>query len=710
MGQAKGNEGEFEYALFLLEKAKDCAITRYGDNAIQYAWVLDTEATVSLWANNLDKAIESQKKANAIICTDSTEQERATIGLLSLSYMLGSNNQHDEAQEIMNHYFDIISNKYGENSFEYVTGLLYLSSIITDYKQSISLLEKAINMLDYFDEDDCWKEMAEGHELWAILIEQEDLQCALFHIDKALEIYGSRLDFHHTDYLSAIGLKAEILYKMEQYDLSLELFSKYIDLRKENISSRFIGFDKKSRNNYWNKYMYPFYQMIPIETYKLRDKPKSRTLLFNSLLFRKGILLHAELVLDSSNNSYYTKYLNGISEAVSLDSLIITFNIPILDEKSFFDEEYNYYKNLINVDYNNVRENLKNDEIAIEFVKIPITTDSIIYCALIAKSNYNVPQLIPLFNESELNEIEMGDIYSNESLYRLVWLPLEKELESSSKVYFAPDGELYNIPIEHAYMSQGLYFSDIYNIHRLSSTRELLKRNKGNHSINSAILFGGLNYDANKEDIIIANKNNNVLTDSFRFAERSATDGKLTVESIPYTKQEVLEIKSLFPSYINCKVFTDDEGTEDLFKSLSGDSISIIHFSTHGFYWTNNKTLTPMLQSKLFTNVKCEEDTAMTRTGLYLSGSNNITLQMAQKSLDQLNVDPIGLDADDKKYLETIRDLFGGGPVGLDTISAALCESANTIEEVIEPYLIQQGLIQKTPRGRIVTQRGSTHI
>ena len=83
---------------------------------------------------------------------------------------------------------------------------------------------------------------------------------------------------------------------------------------------------------------------------------------------------------------------------------------------------------------------------------------------------------------------------------------------------------------------------------------------------------------------------------------------------------------------------------------------------------------------------------------------------MAQKSLDQLNVDPIGLDADDKKYLETIHDLFGGGPVGLDTISAALCESANTIEEVIEPYLIQQGLIQKTARGRIITQRGCEHI
>lgn len=93
-----------------------------------------------------------------------------------------------------------------------------------------------------------------------------------------------------------------------------------------------------------------------------------------------------------------------------------------------------------------------------------------------------------------------------------------------------------------------------------------------------------------------------------------------------------------------------------------------------------------------------------------VSGSKNINIEIAQKSLDQLNVDPIGLDAEDKKYLETIRDLFGGGPVGLDTISAALCESANTLEEVIEPYLIQQGLIQKTSRGRIITQRGYNHI
>ena len=98
------------------------------------------------------------------------------------------------------------------------------------------------------------------------------------------------------------------------------------------------------------------------------------------------------------------------------------------------------------------------------------------------------------------------------------------------------------------------------------------------------------------------------------------------------------------------------------------------------------------------------------RDFLSVHGGNRVVLEMAKNSLNQLNVDPLGLDSEDKKYLGTIKDLFGGGPVGLDTISAALCESANTIEEVIEPYLIQQGLIQKTPRGRVITARGHDHL
>jgi Holliday junction DNA helicase RuvB len=76
------------------------------------------------------------------------------------------------------------------------------------------------------------------------------------------------------------------------------------------------------------------------------------------------------------------------------------------------------------------------------------------------------------------------------------------------------------------------------------------------------------------------------------------------------------------------------------------------------------------------------------------------------ESLNCLNVNPIGLDSDDKKYLGIIKNLFCGGPVGIETIAASMSESANTIEEVIEPYLLQQGLIKKTPRGRVLTNKG----
>ena len=80
-----------------------------------------------------------------------------------------------------------------------------------------------------------------------------------------------------------------------------------------------------------------------------------------------------------------------------------------------------------------------------------------------------------------------------------------------------------------------------------------------------------------------------------------------------------------------------------------------------------------------------------------------ITLETARYALNQLNVDPNGLDNMDQKMLNAMMDLFGGGPVGLETLAASIGEDSGTIEDVCEPYLMQCGFIQRTPRGRIVT-------
>ena len=87
-----------------------------------------------------------------------------------------------------------------------------------------------------------------------------------------------------------------------------------------------------------------------------------------------------------------------------------------------------------------------------------------------------------------------------------------------------------------------------------------------------------------------------------------------------------------------------------------------------------------------------------------------VTRDVADKALRLLDVDGIGLDIMDRRYLDTVAQKFGGGPVGIETIAAALSEPRDAIEEIIEPYLLQQGFIQRTPRGRILTHAAFTHL
>jgi Holliday junction DNA helicase RuvB len=88
----------------------------------------------------------------------------------------------------------------------------------------------------------------------------------------------------------------------------------------------------------------------------------------------------------------------------------------------------------------------------------------------------------------------------------------------------------------------------------------------------------------------------------------------------------------------------------------------------------------------------------------------NVTLEIAREALDLLEVDDGGLEKMDRDLLLAIADKFGGGPVGLSTLAVALGEEQGTIEDVYEPYLLQLGLLQRTPRGRVITDLGRAHV
>jgi Holliday junction DNA helicase RuvB len=110
---------------------------------------------------------------------------------------------------------------------------------------------------------------------------------------------------------------------------------------------------------------------------------------------------------------------------------------------------------------------------------------------------------------------------------------------------------------------------------------------------------------------------------------------------------------------------------------------------------------TPRIANRLLRRVRDYAD---------VKGNGRITKALADLALAMLDVDPHGLDVMDRKLLEAVIHRFDGGPVGLDNVAAAIGEERDTIEDVIEPYLIQQGYLQRTPRGRIATLAAFRHL
>ena len=120
-----------------------------------------------------------------------------------------------------------------------------------------------------------------------------------------------------------------------------------------------------------------------------------------------------------------------------------------------------------------------------------------------------------------------------------------------------------------------------------------------------------------------------------------------------------------------------------------------------GFEIARRSRGTPRIANRLLRRVRDYAD---------VKGKGTITLDIANRALAMLDVDPLGFDLMDRKFLEALIHRFDGGPVGLDNIAASIGEEPGTIEDMIEPYLIQQGFIQRTPRGRIATLAAYRHL
>jgi len=144
-------------------------------------------------------------------------------------------------------------------------------------------------------------------------------------------------------------------------------------------------------------------------------------------------------------------------------------------------------------------------------------------------------------------------------------------------------------------------------------------------------------------------------------------------------------------------------GKEDLYPILqrSAGLLGIELNETGAKEIASRSRGTPRIANRLLKRVRDYAD---------VRGDGVITEKLARFALNELEVDVLGLDPMDRRILTLIRDKFSGGPVGIETLASALSEESDTLEEVYEPFLIQEGLLQKTPRGRVITDASLKHL
>ena len=158
-------------------------------------------------------------------------------------------------------------------------------------------------------------------------------------------------------------------------------------------------------------------------------------------------------------------------------------------------------------------------------------------------------------------------------------------------------------------------------------------------------------------------------------------------------------LRSRFGIHMVLDYYSDDELLEIITRSAR---LMTVALSSEGAVEMSRRSRgTPRIANRLLRRV---------RDFAQVDGEGTVTLDVAKDALKRLGVDNRGLDEMDRKILRTVAEKFGGGPVGVETMAAAIGEEKDTIEEVYEPYLIREGLMQRTPRGRITTPAAHAHI
>lgn len=484
------------------------------------------------------------------------------------------------------------------------------------------------------------------------------------------------------EYLLAQAAIAVIKNQKGDYKAAVEIMSPLYKTVREQVFAHFATMSSSERSAFWTQISGLFNPGMPYLAY-CSQTPAYYGDAYNALLLSKGLLLSTEqevskLLQNSNDKKGLDLYRRLQNMRQRLNNLQINNMAATRSEVDSLREairrgerdlmaissEYGDYTQSLRYTWMDVKKTLENQDVAIEFTDFYDKEGSNLYVALVLKKDMEYPQLVQLFDYSELNLLDSHGYYTSDSLYNLVWKPLEQFLTKDSKVFFSPQGVLHSIAIESLTNSDGLRMSELHPVYRLSSTRELCMRQSLLQD-KSAVLYGGINYNFdNDAEVRLCQKDTLVDKKKYSMEAISQHRGAITDELtyLPGSEDEVKSIaKSFASTHHDVHTFVDTSATESSIKKLSTSSCTILHIATHGYYLATSdegSTLS-MLTKNVVGN---QEDISLLRSGLFFAGANTT---LAGEYIGE----------NDNDGILTAKEIANLDMTGLDMVSLSACQT-----------------------------------
>ncbi len=671
--------GHYDIALPLLVEALENTEQALGKDHYHYGNRLNNLAQLYQRMGQYDKAlslfVEALEYTEKALAKDHTSYGKSLNNLASMYRSLG---QHDKALSLYLEALENIEKTLGKDHFYY--GILIdnqagIYESMGHYKKALTLYLKAIENTE--------KALGKDHfEYGSRLNNLAGLYQRMGQYDKALPIYlealgniQKSLGEEHLTYGICLGNLA-LLYEInDQYDNALSHHLEALENIYLQLEQAFSFMSESEKEQFVNTVNFNFKGYQSFFTRYSTEKPEVAGHAFDVELATKGMILHSgiqvrETIMNSGDSSAIAIY----EEWLMLRNILARqYSMPLANRRSDLHEveskserleaelsrlssDFREATALFDTRWQDIQSALEPGEIAIEFASFDYRsnqgwTDSTLYIAIVLGKDDLHPQLVPLFEQRQLDEILDREKSSDEGfvtnlyrgferltgpepsagygkqLYELIWEPLEEYVPEGSTVYFSPSGSLHQIAFAAIPVGEDTLLMDRYQLRQLSTTAMLTREvNATNITATGIALFGGINYDSDEEELLAAVADVNAHRGFSRSIPDDIDRGNENWTYLPGTLREVEQIVTLTADYgLNTQLFSGVEALEEQIKALAGpESPYVLHIATHGFFFPD-----PIREQRESLHLMGEDlhvfrasDNPLQRSGLLFAGAN----------------------------------------------------------------------------------------